>query len=90
MREVRLFKTQKEMFADFGAYSTAEDEQVRLRGKYLTTEVDGRTSVSWYCEEDHDIPQCIMGYEIYRLLLTCGLSPEVVSYALTRVRCPAQ
>lgn len=90
MREVRLFATQKEMFHDYGGYPTGEDDICKLRGKFITIETDGRTRVSWYNEEDHDIAQCIMGLQISHLMLTHKLKRETVEYALTRLRYPSQ
>lgn len=88
MREVRLFTTRKEMFHDYGGYPAGEEDTIKLRGTYITLVTDGRTRVSWYNEEDHDIVQCIMGYEISHLMLTHKLKRETVDYALTRLRYP--
>lgn len=87
-REIRLFATREEMMVDYMKYPLYYPiDHVKLRGKFITieNEITGY-KVYWFCEEDHDIPQCIMGLQISSLMLSYKLQRETIQYAMTRLR----
>ena len=90
MREVRLFNSRAELLHDYSVYPILHHaDEPRLRGNFITLvndELDAK--VYWFCEEDHDIPQCISGLEISHLFMAHTITGETARYAMSRVRYP--
>jgi len=90
MREVRLFHSRAELLHDYETYPRLHHaDEPRLRGNFITLvndELDAK--VYWFCEEDHDIPQCISGLEVSHIFMTHTITAETARAAMARMRYP--
>lgn len=86
-REVRIFGTYEDMFADWTRYPRNEWDETVVRGKFIGI-INRHTNVFvyWYNEEDFDVKQAISGLEITSLTVHVTVSRAVAEWALARVR----